>query len=106
MSKRSRLPGAVVASPGNVREGARGLYSIAAWRRFRPVFRPGECVQCFLCWIFCPDSAIRVEGGRVTGVDYEVCKGCGICARECPTRIRPPEERALDMVEEVEAAVG
>lgn len=100
MSEDGRRPGAVIVAPGSAREGARGPYSIAAWRRRRPVFRPPECIQCFLCWIFCPDSALRVEGGKVAGVDYEVCKGCGICARECPTRIRPPEARALDMVEE------
>jgi len=32
----------------------------------------------------------------VIGIDYEHCKGCGICARECP-------RKAVSMVEEAEA---
>ncbi len=37
-----------------------------------------------MCWIVCPDSAIQVEGGKKVGTDMQYCKGCGICATECP----------------------
>jgi pyruvate ferredoxin oxidoreductase delta subunit len=38
--------------------------------------------------VFCPDSAIIVEDAKVKGVDYDHCKGCGICARECPPKVQ------------------
>ena len=44
----------------------------------------GACIRCGLCWLFCPDAAIeRTEDGHFQ-TDVEYCKGCGICARECP----------------------
>lgn len=43
----------------------------------------GTCNQCDTCWVYCPDAAILKVNG-----DYEInldsCKGCGICAEECP----------------------
>ncbi|MEE9585652.1 MAG: 4Fe-4S binding protein [Nitrososphaerales archaeon] len=36
-----------------------------------------------------------VKDGKVTGVDLVHCKGCGICAAECPTKV-------IDMVRETE----
>jgi len=39
-----------------------------------------------ICWIYCPDSSILVEDGKMIGFDYKHCKGCGICAAECPTK--------------------
>lgn len=54
------------------------------WRTYKPVIDNKKCVQCNSCWIFCPDNSIYIENG-----DYKValdfCKGCGICANECPT---------------------
>jgi len=43
----------------------------------------GVCNQCDNCWSFCPDAAIRRVEGRYE-VDLTYCKGCGICAEECP----------------------
>lgn len=45
-----------------------------------------------LCWLYCPEGVIEVRNG-VPVVDYEYCKGCGICAAECPAG-------AIVMVEE------
>jgi 2-oxoacid:acceptor oxidoreductase delta subunit (pyruvate/2-ketoisovalerate family) len=42
------------------------------------------CVNCKLCWVYCPDSAVLVESGVFRGFDYDVCKGCEICAEMCP----------------------
>jgi pyruvate ferredoxin oxidoreductase delta subunit len=33
--------------------------------------------------MYCPDNAIHAEGG-VFKISYTYCKGCGICAKECP----------------------
>ncbi|MCB0560587.1 MAG: 2-oxoacid:acceptor oxidoreductase family protein [Lewinellaceae bacterium] len=44
----------------------------------------GECFSCGNCYNFCPDAAIHVdEEGRLR-IDYDYCKGCGICVQECP----------------------
>lgn len=44
----------------------------------------GVCFECDNCWHFCPDAAvIKKEGGYT--IDYDYCKGCGICAQECPS---------------------
>jgi len=36
-----------------------------------------------LCWVNCPDSSILVDNGTMTGIDFDHCKGCGVCAVEC-----------------------
>jgi len=51
----------------------------------RPEADLALCVDCLLCWLYCPDSAIALDGTRFTGIDLEVCKGCEICAEVCPT---------------------
>jgi Pyruvate/2-oxoacid:ferredoxin oxidoreductase delta subunit len=41
----------------------------------------------------CPDVAISFkEGEREYGIDYDHCKGCGICAVECPRSAMTLEE--------------
>jgi 2-oxoacid:acceptor oxidoreductase delta subunit (pyruvate/2-ketoisovalerate family) len=51
----------------------------------RPEADTALCVDCLLCWLYCPDSAILVEGTHFAGIDLDVCKGCEICAEVCPT---------------------
>ena len=55
-------------------------------------------INCLFCWIYCPDSAIEVKDGKIVGMDYEHCKGCGICESVCP--VKP--EKAIKMVKERE----
>jgi pyruvate ferredoxin oxidoreductase delta subunit len=45
----------------------------------------------------CPDSAVFAEDGKMMGFDLDHCKGCGICAVECPDKVK-----AIKMVEEAE----
>lgn len=67
-------------------------YKTGDWRAFRPVIDVEKCVNCLLCWIYCPDGAIiRLENH--VAVNYDYCKGCGICKTECPVG-------AIKMVEE------
>ena len=48
-------------------------------------FHCGVCDMCDNCLIFCPDVAIkRREDQYRYEIDYDYCKGCGICAMECP----------------------
>jgi 2-oxoacid:acceptor oxidoreductase delta subunit (pyruvate/2-ketoisovalerate family) len=55
------------------------------WRTgVKPCVDIGSCVNCLLCWLHCPDSAIRLDGTVFAGFDYDYCKGCEICAAVCP----------------------
>lgn len=54
----------------------------AGWRNVRPVINQNKCVKCYQCYIVCPDGVIYKENDNMT-VDYDFCKGCGICAFEC-----------------------
>lgn len=45
----------------------------------------GHCFECDNCYGMCPDDAIiKLGPGRGFEIDYDFCKGCGICASECP----------------------
>lgn len=69
-------------------------YKTGTWRAFKPVVDEGKCTFCLLCWIYCPDGAVkRFDSSRKISIDYDYCKGCGICASECPVK-------AISMVEE------
>ena len=73
--------GGLIVEPGNAEE-----YYTGSWRTFRPLVDKKKCINCMICWIMCPDSAILVEGEEMKGFDYDHCKGCGICAEVCPTK--------------------
>lgn len=61
-------------------------YKTGTWRVLGPVIDKNKCIKCLLCWIYCPDMAInRLEDDSVD-VDYDHCKGCGICASVCPVK--------------------
>jgi 2-oxoacid:acceptor oxidoreductase delta subunit (pyruvate/2-ketoisovalerate family) len=54
------------------------------------------CTACDNCFVFCPDAAITPNRG--TGgydIDFAHCKGCGLCAVECPrgAMMLVPEEQ-------------
>ena len=61
--------------------------------RRQPQVDLSKCVNCLLCWLYCPDSAISLDGATFTGFDLRYCKGCELCAEVCPTG-------AIAMVEE------
>jgi NADPH-dependent glutamate synthase beta subunit-like oxidoreductase len=50
----------------------------------------GNCLACDNCWTLCPDSAVLKtrevsSDGSHYVFDLDYCKGCGICAAECPS---------------------
>ena len=85
----SKLPSWKELATGAVtlKAGSTAEKSTAGWRSNRPVWHDEKCIQCMRCWIFCTDSSIRVKDGKVVGIDYDHCKGCGICAEECPKKV-------------------
>ena len=45
----------------------------------------GNCFECDNCYGVCPDSAvIKLGTGKRFKFNYDYCKGCGVCAEECP----------------------
>ena len=53
----------------------------------------GTCNLCLQCVSFCPDASIQLDEYKTTVmVDLDHCKGCGICAYECPRGIITMEE--------------
>ncbi|MCP5152972.1 MAG: NAD(P)-binding protein [Ectothiorhodospiraceae bacterium] len=45
----------------------------------------GNCFECDNCYGICPDNAITKLGpGQRFEVKYDYCKGCAMCATECP----------------------
>ena len=73
--------GGNIIEPGNSHN-----YHTGSWRAYRPLWDEEKCVHCLKCWILCPDSSILVKEEKVTNIDLDHCKGCGICARECPVQ--------------------
>ena len=47
-----------------------------------------------ICWVYCPDGSIQVEESKVVEINLRYCKGCGICAKECPAGAIKMEEEA------------
>jgi NADPH-dependent glutamate synthase beta subunit-like oxidoreductase len=45
----------------------------------------GNCFECDNCYGVCPDNSITKLGpGKRFEFKYDYCKGCGLCAAECP----------------------
>ena len=45
----------------------------------------GNCFECDNCYGVCPDNAvIKLGPGKRFEFNYDYCKGCGMCAAECP----------------------
>lgn len=54
------------------------------WRALTPVIDYNKCISCMICWKFCPEICITLE--EKPKIILEYCKGCGICAFECPKK--------------------
>jgi 2-oxoacid:acceptor oxidoreductase delta subunit (pyruvate/2-ketoisovalerate family) len=45
----------------------------------------GNCFECDNCYGVCPDNAVvKLGPGQRFAINYDYCKGCGLCAAECP----------------------
>lgn len=81
-----------------------------AMREAERCFNCGICNQCDNCRLFCPDLAVVRDLGQPPPkaaaipaadpppqgryIDYDYCKGCGICVVECPRNAMTLEEEA------------
>jgi len=91
-ASRSDLPGGVVLAQNAPHPRTGG------WRTgLKPAVNLEACVNCLLCWVYCPDNAILTKNKTFTGFDYNYCKGCELCVRACPTGaiLMVPEDTLL-----------
>jgi len=74
--------GLIVTEPGNARQ-----YQTGYWRSQRPTYDFNRCIKCGICQLFCPEGCIGQNPEGYFEADLFYCKGCGICARECWTKV-------------------
>ena len=66
-------------------EVVRGLDEDIALYEARRCLSCGNCFECDNCYGICPDNAvIKLGPGNRFRFNYDYCKGCGMCAAECP----------------------
>jgi len=69
----------------NFEEVVGGLSEENALFEARRCLSCGNCFECDNCFGVCPDNAvIKLGAGSRYQFDYDFCKGCGICVKECP----------------------
>lgn len=88
MTSRDIEVGAMVSEPGNARQ-----YKTGDWRSQKPTYDFSRCIKCAVCQLFCPEGCIEPNAEGYFEANMYYCKGCGICARECWTKV-------ITMVEE------
>ncbi len=77
----------------NFAEVYKGISEQKARQEATRCFSCGNCIQCNVCLMVCPDVAISfVQDKNEYMIDYDHCKGCGICAIECPRAAMGLEE--------------
>jgi len=82
--------GNIITEAGNA-----SLRRTGDWRSERPIVDKEKCNKCGLCWLYCPDGAIKpIEDGYYEP-DLYYCKGCGICSKVC-------KRGAITMIQEEE----
>ncbi|MDR1798880.1 MAG: FAD-dependent oxidoreductase, partial [Bifidobacteriaceae bacterium] len=77
-------------------EVVQGLSTESALFEARRCMSCGNCLECDNCYGLCPDDVIiKLGPGKKYEINYDYCKGCGICAAECPCGCIEmiPEER-------------
>jgi pyruvate ferredoxin oxidoreductase delta subunit len=73
--------GAVIHDAGSTKK-----YKTGDWRTYKPVIDKEKCIRCGKCWLNCPDACYTKDKDGFFVIDYDYCKGCLICEKECPVK--------------------
>jgi pyruvate ferredoxin oxidoreductase delta subunit len=99
------LKGAKEIGIGARTEGGSSVnFNTGSWRANRPIIDLNKCIHCMMCFLYCPDNAVKIvkESERlkgnpeIIGIDLDHCKGCAICSSVCPVK-------CIKMIPETEA---
>lgn len=75
---------------GSTPAGSAKFFRTGDWAAQQPRLIVENCISCYKCYFYCPDSAIAMvedaDGKAHPKFDFFYCKGCGVCAHECPGR--------------------
>ncbi|MEW6688888.1 MAG: NAD(P)-binding protein [Pseudomonadota bacterium] len=75
----------VIRRQSTFEEVVQGLDESNALYEARRCLSCGNCFECDNCYGVCPDNAVvKLGAGLRYRFNYDYCKGCGICAAECP----------------------
>ncbi|MEQ1826217.1 MAG: 2-oxoacid:acceptor oxidoreductase family protein [Pirellula sp.] len=88
--------GAFVGTPSVINPGNSEMRPTGDWRVERPQIDLDACTRCGLCYVMCPDAAIKLNPAGYPEIDYDHCKGCMICRQLCPLK-------AISTAEETQA---
>lgn len=61
-----------------------------SWRTLKPKFLHDKCTACAICPRVCPEGIVyqtdktNASGKLYYECDLDYCKGCSLCAIECP----------------------
>ncbi len=83
---RDRMPAHDIEVEEALEEGVtmRWLSTVTAAEEARRCMSCGNCFGCDNSYGACPDNAvIKLDAGHYE-IDLDYCKGCGVCAAECP----------------------
>ncbi|MFH1182755.1 MAG: 4Fe-4S binding protein [Candidatus Moraniibacteriota bacterium] len=74
------LPGGLINEGGNSVRNKTG-----DWSKHHALIDSEKCIKCHQCVLYCPEGCIEIlEDGRSVKVNPDFCKGCMVCAVECP----------------------
>ncbi|MBT4277597.1 4Fe-4S binding protein [Candidatus Falkowbacteria bacterium] len=79
----------LAVKPGTTRKNKTG-----GWRTYVPKFLHEKCIACNMCNLVCPENICypnkkkkKNKSGKIYyQSDLKYCKGCGICAENCPAK--------------------
>lgn len=75
-----------------VEPGSTKLNKTGSWKTYSPIVDHEVCIGCATCERVCPEGVCfstgkkNKQGKTFFDRDLDYCKGCGICAAECPVK--------------------
>ena len=69
-----------------LRKAIKGFKAIEDSAEAKRCLSCGGCNECDRCVTYCPEGVLK-RVGHEWKFDYSFCKGCAVCAAECPRNV-------------------